>query len=127
MLSSPAIIDAAKLVARILLSVMFVLAGYSKITGYAGTQGYMESAGVPGILLPLVILTELGGGLLILAGFLTRYAAIALAGFTIIAALVFHRAPDMVNQLMFMKNFAITGGFLALFAAGPGRWSVDRA
>lgn len=128
MLQSSALRDAALLVGRVLLSAMFILAGWSKIGGYAGTQAYMASKGVPGALLPLVILLELGGGLAILAGFQTRIVSILLAGFTLLAALLFHYIPaDQIQMLMFMKNMAITGGFLALFAAGPGRYSIDRA
>ena len=126
MLTSPALTDGAKLIGRILLALMFVLGGYSKIGGYAGTQAYMASAGVPGALLPLVIITELLGGLLIVVGYKTRLVALALAGFTLIAGLLFHMAPDPVQKIMFMKNLAITGGFLVLFASGPGRWSLDR-
>ncbi len=91
--------------------------------------------GVPGGLLPLVILTELGGGILILIGFQTRLASILLAGFCVISGYLFHflavtgdpanAMADMTNQIMFMKNLAIAGGFLALFASGAGAWSVD--
>ena len=126
MLTSPALTDGAKLIGRILLALMFVLGGYSKIGGYAGTQAYMASAGVPGALLPLVIITELLGGLLIVVGYKTRLVALALAGFTLVATLLFHMAPDPVQKIMFMKNLAITGGFLVLFASGAGRWSLDR-
>lgn len=125
-MNNPVLIDAAKLAGRVLLALMFVLAGWSKITGYSGTQAYMASAGVPGFLLPLVILTELGGGLAILLGWQTRLAAIALFGFTIIASVLFHADfGNQMQQLMFMKNLTIAGGFLTLFAAGPGRFSVD--
>lgn len=76
-------------VSRILLAHIFLLAGISKITGYAGTQGYMESVGVPGMLLPLVILLEAGGGLALIVGWQTRLVSYALAGFTVIAAIIF--------------------------------------
>ncbi|WP_181705951.1 DoxX family protein [Chthonobacter rhizosphaerae] len=123
----------ALLAARVLLSLIFILSGFQKITGYAGTVGYMEAMGVPGALLPLVILTELGGGLAILVGFQTRIAAILLAGFTVIAGYLFHYVAitgadpmaDMMQQIMFMKNVTIAGGFLALFASGAGAWSLD--
>jgi len=75
-----------KLVGRVLLSIMFIQSGAGKIFGYAGTVEHMNAAGVPGTLLPLVIITELGGGLLVLLGLFTRYAAIALAGFCVLAA-----------------------------------------
>ncbi len=113
------------LAGRILIAAIFITAGWSKIGGYAGTQGYMESVGVPGALLPLVILLELGGGLAIVAGLLTRVTALALAGFSIISAVLFHGGADQMQQIMFMKNFAMAGGFLFLVANGAGRISVD--
>ncbi|KUE80902.1 DoxX family protein [Aeromonas schubertii] len=118
--------DIALLVGRVLLALMFVSAGWSKIGGYAGTQGYMEAMGVPGMLLPLVILLELGGGLAILGGVLTRSVSLLLAGFCVLAALLFHYQPaDQMQMIMFMKNISIAGGFLVLAAAGPGAFSVD--
>ncbi|HEY0310440.1 MAG TPA: DoxX family protein [Luteimonas sp.] len=101
------------LLGRLGLSLIFITSGWSKIAGYAATQGYMESAGVPGLLLPLVIALELGGGLAILAGLFTRWLSLAFAGFTVLAA------------LLFWKNLAIAGGFLVLAANGPGALSVD--
>jgi putative oxidoreductase len=118
--------DYAELAGRILIAAIFVLSGFTKIGGYAGTQGYMEAMGVPGALLPLVIVTELGGGLLIALGLWTRLAAFALAGFTLLSALLFHRNfGDQVQMIMFLKNLAIAGGFLFLFAHGAGRLSLD--
>ena len=111
------------LVGRILLAFIYVTSGWSKIGGYAGTAQYMESAGVPGILLPLVIIVELIGGLMVVFGFYTRIAAITLAGFTILAAILFHIGPD--QMIAFNKNLAIAGGFLVLAANGAGAWSVD--
>ncbi|GLQ06553.1 DoxX family protein [Sneathiella chinensis] len=114
------------LVARILLSIMFVMAGYGKIGGYEGTQGYMEAMGVPGSLLPLVILLELGGGIALIVGFQTRIVAFLLAGFTFLAALLFHLQPDdQMQMIMFMKNVAVTGGLLLLVAHGAGALSID--
>lgn len=114
------------LLGRIGLSLIFITAGWSKIGGYAGTVQYMESAGVPGMLLPLVILLELGGGLALLAGFGTRWLALALAGFTLAAAVLFHgNLADQIQSLLFWKNVAIAGGFLALASAGGGALSVD--
>ncbi|WP_020405053.1 DoxX family protein [Hahella ganghwensis] len=112
--------------ARILLALMFILAGISKISGYEGTQGYMEAFGVPGMLLPVVILTELGLGILIVIGFQTRLAAFLLAGFSIIAALIFHsNFDDQMQSILFMKNLAVAGGFFGLMVAGPGPFSLD--
>jgi putative oxidoreductase len=126
MLNSPASNAAATLVGRLLLSAMFIIAGWGKINGYEGTAKYMASAGVPGALLPLVIITELVGGILIAIGYQTRLAALALAGFTLIATVLFHWQPgNQVQTLFFLKNLAAIGGFLVLFASGPGAWSVD--
>lgn len=118
----------ALIVSRVLLAQIFIVSGFGKIGGYAGTQGYMESMGVPGVLLPLVILVELGGGLLLVAGLFTRWAALALAGFTIAAALIFHtNFSDQIQTIMFMKNLSIAGGLLllgfpeALMAEKPAR------
>ncbi|MCB1492012.1 MAG: DoxX family protein [Rhodobiaceae bacterium] len=117
---------AALLAGRILLSIIFVLSGFTKITGYAGTQQYMEMFGVPGALLPLVIATEFGLGLALVVGFKTRLAAIGLAGFTIIAGFIFHsNFADQMQMIMFLKNLAITGGLLALATSGAGAWSLD--
>ena len=118
--------DVALLVGRILLALMFVVAGWGKIGGYAGTQGYMEAMGVRGALLPLVILLELGGGLAIMLGLFTRSIAVLMAGFTLMAAFLFHYQPaEQMQMLMFMKNLSVAGGFLALAAAGPGAFSLD--
>lgn len=113
------------LAGRFLLALMFVLAGYEKIGGFEGTQQYMAAVGVPGGLLPLVILAELGGGLAIVFGLLTRVASAGLAVFTVLAALLFHADSDTVQQLLFMKNISIAGGLLILAATGPGRISLD--
>ncbi len=125
-MTNPALDDAAKLAGRILLAVIFIISGYAKIGGYAGTAQYMASKGLPELLLPLVIAVELGGGLLLIVGWQTRLAALALAGFTLIAGILFHYVPGNQGEMIsFMKNLAITGGFLMVFAAGAGAWSVD--
>ena len=118
--------DAGLLISRILLSVLFIVAGYGKITGYAGTAAYMASMHVPSFFLPLVILRELGGGLAIVFGFLTRFTALFISGFTIIAAIIFHNNfSDDMQQLMFMKDMSIAGGFLILGLFGAGKYSID--
>ena|SRR5689334_11683466 len=118
--------DGAELLGRVLISAIFILAGFSKIGGFAGTQAYMESMGVPGAVLPLVILTELGGGLLVLVGLWTRAAAFAVGGFSALSALLFHaNFADQTQQILFMKNFAMAGGFLFLVAHGAGGFSID--
>lgn len=112
--------------ARLLLALLFLHEGWLKIDAYADVAGYMEAHGVPGSLLPLVILTELGGGLLIALGLGTRAAALALAGFCTLAAVLFHSAADDPGGLTELeKDLAIAGGFLALAARGAGRWSLD--
>ena len=119
--------DIALLIARILMPILFISAGYGKIGGYEGTLQYMQAMGVPGFLLPLTILLELGGGLAILFGFLTRTTAIFTAVFTLLTALLFHsNFAEGMNQLMFMKNMTIAGGYLLLVITGPGKWSLDR-
>lgn len=117
----------SSVVARVLLAHIFIMAGLNKIMGYAGTQGYMESVGVPGILLPLVILVEVGAGLAVLVGWQTRWAAYALAGFTVLSAIIFHsNLGDQIQMIMFMKNFAIAGGLLLLAEHGAGAFSLDK-
>ncbi|ELY4607249.1 DoxX family protein [Cronobacter turicensis] len=119
--------DAGVLVARILMPILFIVSGWGKITGYAGTQQYMEAMGVPGFILPLVVLLEFGGGLAIVFGFLTRTTALITAVFTLLTAFLFHsNFAEGVNSIMFMKNFSITGGYLLLALMGPGAYSLDR-
>ncbi|MCL2891824.1 DoxX family protein [Brenneria tiliae] len=120
--------NTALLVARILIPILFIVAGYGKLgDAYAGTQQYMQAMGVPTFLLPLTILLELGGGLAILFGLLTRTVALFIAGFTLLTALLFHtNFAEGVNQIMFLKNLTIAGGLLLLAVTGPGAYSIDR-
>ena len=114
------------LVARVFLGHIFLLAGLSKITAYEGTAGYMEAMGVPGNLLPLVIAFEVIAGLAIIIGFKTRWTAVALAGFSVVAAVIFHsNFSDQIQMILFMKNIAIAGGFLLLAVHGAGSYSLD--
>ena len=114
------------LLARLCLAYIFIVEGWEKIEAYAATGSYMEANGVSPMLLPLVIVTELGAGLLVAVGFATRYAAFALAGFCLLTALLFHYDFSNVEQVInFNKNIAIAGGFLTLIAFGPGAWSID--
>mgnify|MGYP001555182781 FL=1 len=111
---------------RTLISLIFIVSGLGKITGYAGTQAYMESVGVPGMLLPAVIALEILGGLAVMLGWKTRIAAFLLAGFSIVSAVLFHaNFGDQMQTIMFMKNLALAGGFLILVASGPGSWALD--
>ncbi len=114
-------------VGRLMLAQIFLIAGIGKISAYAGTQGYMEAMGVPGALLPLVILTEIGGGLALVLGWQTRWASLALAAFTLLAAFLFHlHLSDQMQSIMFMKNISIAGGLLVLAAFGAGACSLDK-
>ena len=116
------------LIGRILLAVLFLLSGLSKLGNPAGTQGYIASVGLPFPVLAFVIsaVVEIGGGALLLIGYRTRLAAAALAIFTVAAAVFFHHAFGDQNQMIhFMKNLAITGGLLQVIAFGAGAFSLD--
>lgn len=114
-------------VARVLLATLFLVAGLSKIGQYDGTAAYMASVGLPGALLPLVILLEVGGAAFLILGFQVRWTALALALFSIVSAVIFHfNFADQIQSLMFLKNLSIAGGLLALAAAGAGPWSLDQ-
>lgn len=117
------------LAGRILLALIFILAGYGKIKGWDGTLGYMTSKGLPmpEVLLALTILVELGGGLLLLVGFQARWAALAIFLFLIPVTLIFHpfwADPDQYNA--FMKNLAIMGGMLYVMTYGSGPYSLQQ-
>lgn len=118
--------NASLLISRLFLGQIFLLAGINKIGAYEGTQGYMEAMGVPGELLFLVIILEIVGGLAIILGWKLRWASWALAGFTIVAGLIFHgNFAEQMQSIQFMKNVAIAGGFLALATAGAGAYSIE--
>jgi len=118
--------DLAAPIGRILLALMFLLAGLNKISGYAGMQGYMDSMGVPGALLPLVIALEVLGGVTLMLGWHTRLTAFLLAGFTLLATLIFHsNLGDQTQMLFFMKNLSIAGGLLLVVSHGAGPYSID--
>jgi putative oxidoreductase len=121
------------LVARVLLALIFVTAGFSKLTGLQGTAGYIGSVGLPAPMLLAVAagVVELVAGVLVIVGWQARWAALALAGFTAVASVLFHNywampaEQQMMQQLMFMKNVSIVGGLLVLFAFGAGSLSLD--
>jgi putative oxidoreductase len=117
----------AELAGRSFLSVLFLLSGVGKIGAYAGTAAYMSSVGVPDSLLPLVIATEVLGAIAIIVGWQTRVSALLLAGYSLLAALIFHtNFADQIDMIMFLKNVSIAGGFLLLVANGAGPLSLDR-
>ena len=119
--------DTAELGGRILLSALFVLSGLSKIGGYAATLAYMSALGVPGGLLPVVIATELLGGLAIAFGWKTRTTAFLLAGYSLLTALVFHNNfADQIQMIMFMKNMAMLGAALMITQFGSGPLSLSK-
>jgi putative oxidoreductase len=116
------------LVGRILLAVMFVASGVSKVLQPSMTEGYMAANGVPlvGLFLVLAILTEVGGGLSLVLGLLTRWGAAVLVIFIIPTTLIFHtQFSDQHQMIHFMKNVSIVGGLLMILANGPGEWSLD--
>jgi len=114
------------LAGRVLLALLFLIEAYEKSVGYAGAVAYAQAFGVPGILLPGAIALELLGGLLVVIGWQTRWAALALAAFCVVTALIFHQNLANINEkLHFLKDLAIAGGFLVLAAGGPGALSVD--
>ena len=116
----------ADLAGRVGLAAIFLLSGLNKIGAYEGTQAYMASAGVPGMLLPAVIILEVIGALFLIVGFQTRPAAVALAGFSVLSALLFHfNLADQLQFILFFKNIAMAGGFLILAVHGAGAWSLD--
>lgn len=120
-LQAPAIV-----IARVLMALIFVLSGLSKIGATDATLGYMEAMGVPGILLWPTIIFEIVAGLLIIVGYQTRISAFLLAGFCLVSAVVFHHQfADQIQMIMFLKNLAMAGGFLLLSSVGPGMISLD--
>lgn len=121
------------LAGRLLIASLFLPAGISKLTGFSGTVGYIQSVGLP---LPqaaaaVAVVIEIAGSLMLILGFKTRWAALAMAVFTLMASYYFHaywsvpEAARMVQSLFFKKNMAIAGGLLALAGLGAGAWSLD--
>ncbi len=121
------------LVGRILLGLMFVMSGFEKVMGFEGTAGYIASKGLPlpAVLAALTIAVELGGGLMLVFGLFARWAGFALAGFSILAAVIFHnywdaeQASYMEQYLNFWKNITVAGGMLMVAAFGPGSIAFD--
>ena len=126
--------DVCTLAGRTLLALIFIVSGFDKITGFAGTAGFMASKGMPmaDVLLVGTIAVEFLGGLMLLVGWKARWAALAIFLFIIPATLIFHNPAGLTGQeaqnqmINIMKNLAIMGGMLMVFAFGPGAWSLDR-
>jgi len=125
--------DPLALAGRLLMALLFLPAGIGKLTGFAGTVGYISSVGLPMPQLAAVValIVEIVGGAALIAGFGTRVAAIVLAVFTLGASYFFHAwwavpaDQQMLQQLLFYKNMAVIGGLLTIAAWGAGGWSVD--
>ena len=114
------------LLGRLFLAMIFIQSGLSKMSDYAATQSYMDAMGVSSALLPLVIALEVVGGIAIVIGFKARLVALAMAGFSLLSALLFHtNFSDETQTTMLMKNIAIAGGFLMIVAHGAGAYALD--
>lgn len=117
---------AADAAGRILLAALFLYEAYAKLKGYDLAVRYAASFGVPSVLMPVAIATELGGGALIVLGLFTRLAALALAGFCLVTAFIFHTKLSVTNEVLhFGKDIALAGAFLFVAGRGAGRFSLD--
>ena len=113
-------------IGRVVIALLFIMAGLNKIMGYDGTAQFMDAAGVSSTLLPLVIIVELGGGIAVAIGWLTRWWAWALAGFCIASGVLFHYEPgNQLQMAALMKNFALAGGLMFIAGQGAGAFSLD--
>ena len=111
---------------RIFLSTLFLIEGINKIFNYEGTIQYMESFSVPGYLAIPAIILEILFPLLLIIGYQTKIAALVIAIFTIVVAIIFHtNFDDHIQFITFFKDIAIAGGFLIIFVNGAGKYSVD--
>lgn len=124
----PPLRDVALVGARLLIAVLFLVAAFNKLVGYAGVVGYFRKLGIPEptAVAPAVIGFEVLAGLLLLVGYQTRIVALLIAGFCIVSGVLGHSQigdPNNLNHLL--KNFAIAGGALALYASGAGSKSLD--
>ena len=113
-------------IARVLMALIFILSGLSKLGAADAVRGYMEAMGVPGALLWPTIAFEIGAGVLVALGYRTRVIALLLAGFCLATAAIFHHQfSDQIQMIMFLKNISMAGGFLLLAVVGPGSVSLD--
>ena len=133
MIFTPALNNAMALLGRAMIAMLFIPGGISKLTGFAGTVGYIASKGVPlpEVCAAIAIIVELGLGIALLVGWKTRWAALAIAIFTVVITFIFHAfwavpaEQVMQQQQAFFKNIAVVGGLLMLVAFGPGGFSID--
>ena len=115
------------LISRILLGLIFVLAGFGKLMDPAGNAGYVALGGLPGFFVWPAMALELLGGIALIIGFKARWVALALAGFSLLAAVLYHNNfADQVQMIMFLKNLAIAGGLLMVYVHGAGKYAVDK-
>lgn len=114
-------------VARVLIAVLFLLAGFGKTADVAGTAGYIASVGLPGFLAWPAIIFEITVGVLLVVGWHTRMVGLVGAAFCIVTAALFHNNfADQMQMINFLKNLAIAGGFLMLAANGAGKFALDK-
>ncbi len=114
-------------VGRVLLALLFVVAGFNKLTGFQGTVQMVAGAGFPApeLMTALAIIFELGGGVMLLLGFHARLAAWMLIAFTAIATVGYHMDfSQQMQMIMFLKNLSIIGGLLYVASVGAGSWSL---
>ena len=122
----PTLHTSAMTIARVLMALIFILSGLSKIGATDATLGYMQAMGVPGTLLWPTIAFEIGTGLLVALGYQTRLAALLLSSFCLISAAIFHHQfANQIEMIMFLKNVSMAGGLLLLAATGAGPFSLD--
>ncbi len=128
MSDNPALRSSLALIGRLLLAAMFILSGFGKLGDPSGTIGYIASAGLPlpPVAYVIALVVEIGAGILLVLGYRARWVALILAAFTLASAIGFHTDFADQNQMIhFMKNLAITGGFLQVAAFGAGAFSLD--
>ena len=114
------------LLARILLGLLFVVAGFGKLGNVEGFGAYMATGGIPAVLAWPVVLFEILAGLALIAGFQTRIAALALAAFCVVSGALYHFDPaDQMQMTQLLKNLGLAGGYLLFWITGPGAWSLD--
>jgi putative oxidoreductase len=126
--SAPVNVSVLPLIGRLLMATIFLVSGFGKLMAPSGTIGYIASVGLP---LPELayagaLAAELGGGLMLVLGYRTRWVAAALAVFSVVSAVLFHNALGDQNQMFhFLKNLAMAGGLLQFIAFGGGTFSLD--